>query len=76
MTSGNLWNFYRDKIDDVHNKASDGKSFKYKTKIIEETEARPVRPAQPDPDQRGNQPPQPDQTPIPPLNFSTQIIPL
>ena len=40
MTSGSLWNYYRDKIDDVDNNDSDGKSSKYKTKIIEKTEAR------------------------------------
>ena len=31
-TSGNLWNYYRDEIADVDDNASDGKSFKYKTK--------------------------------------------
>ena len=34
MTSGSLWDYYRDKIDDVNNNASDGKSFNYKTKIV------------------------------------------
>ena len=33
MTSGSLWNYYRDKIDDVDDNASDGKSFEYKTKM-------------------------------------------
>ena len=28
MISGNLWNYYRDEIDDVDDNASDGKSFK------------------------------------------------
>ena len=32
MTSGTLWNYYRDEIDDVDSNASDGKSFKYQTK--------------------------------------------
>ena len=32
MTSGSLWNFLREEIVDVDNNASDGKSFKYKTK--------------------------------------------
>ena len=45
MTSGSLWNYYRDEIDNVDDNASNGKSFKYKTKIIRETEARPDRPA-------------------------------
>ena len=34
MTSGILWKFYRDEIDDVNDNASNGKSFKYKTKIV------------------------------------------
>ena len=35
MTSESLWNYYRDEIDDVDDNGSDGKSFKYKTKIVE-----------------------------------------
>ena len=35
MTSENVWNYYRDETDDVDDNASDGKSFKYKTKILE-----------------------------------------
>ena len=34
VTLGKLWNYYRDEIDDVDDNASDGKSFKYKTKIV------------------------------------------
>ena len=34
MTSGSLWNYYRYEIDDVNDNASDGKSFKYKTKVV------------------------------------------
>ena len=34
MKSGSLWNYYRDKIDDVGNNTSDAKSFIYKTKIV------------------------------------------
>ena len=34
MTSGSLWNYYRDKTDDVDDNASDGKSFEYRTKIV------------------------------------------
>ena len=41
MTSGSLWNYYRDEIDDVDDNASDGKSFEYKTKIVENTPGRP-----------------------------------
>ena len=40
MTSGSLWNNYRKKFDNVNDNASDGKSFKYKTKIIGKTEVR------------------------------------
>ena len=41
MTSGSLWNYHRDKIDDVDDNASDGKSFEYKTKIVGNTPGRP-----------------------------------
>ena len=41
MTSGSLWNFYRDEIDDVDDNASDGKLFNYKTKIVGKTPRRP-----------------------------------
>ena len=34
MTSGSLWNYFRGEIDDADDKASDGKSFNYKTKIV------------------------------------------
>ena len=34
MTSGSLCNYYRDEIDNIHDNASDGKSFIYKTKIV------------------------------------------
>ena len=39
MTLGKLWNYYRDKVDDinVNDNAYDDKSFEYKTKIVEET---------------------------------------
>ena len=39
-TSGSLWNCYRDDIDDVDHNASDGESFKYKTKILGKTPKR------------------------------------
>ena len=41
MTSGSLWNYYRDEIGDVDDNVSDCKSFKYKTKIVGKTPARP-----------------------------------
>ena len=34
MTSESLWNIHRDQIDEVDDNASNGKSFKYKTRII------------------------------------------
>ena len=39
MTSGSLWNHFTDEIDDVdvNERASDGKSFEYKTNIVGET---------------------------------------
>ena len=45
MISGNLWNYSRDQInddddDDDDYNASDGKSLKYKTKIIAKTEQK------------------------------------
>ena len=45
-TSRSLWNYYRDKIDDidVNDNALDGKSFEYKTKIVEGTPGRPPQP--------------------------------
>ena len=46
MTSGNVWNYYREEIDGVDN-ASDVKSFEYKTKIVRKTAERPQSPAQP-----------------------------
>ena len=44
MTSGSLWNFYRDEIDNINDNASNDKPFKYKTKIVEKTLERPARP--------------------------------
>ena len=57
MTSGRLWNYNRDEIDDADANTSNGKSFKYKTKIKGKTEARPDRSPQLGPDDDGN--PQP-----------------
>ena len=44
MTSGRLWNYYREETDDVDDNASDGKSFEYKTKMEGKTLQRPARP--------------------------------
>ena len=41
MTLGSLWNYYRDKIDDVYDNAPDGKSFAYKIKIVGSTPENP-----------------------------------
>ena len=41
MTSVSLCDYYRDKIDVVDDNASDGKSFKYKIKIVGNTLERP-----------------------------------
>ena len=57
MTSGRSWNYYRDEIHDVNNNASDGKSFKYKTKIVGKTPERPERPTQAPQNPDGIQPP-------------------
>ena len=37
ITSGKLWNYYRDEIDGADDDVSDGKSFEYKTKLIGNT---------------------------------------
>ena len=69
MTSGSLWNYYREEVDDVYDNAPDGKPFKYKAKIIGKTEARPK---QEDPDQARNQNPQ-----APILSLNTKVaVPL
>ena len=39
MTPGSLRNYYRDEIDNADDNASDSKSSKCKTEIIEKTEA-------------------------------------
>ena len=40
MTSGSLWNFYRDEIHDVDDNTLNCKSFEYKTKIVGNTPER------------------------------------
>ena len=57
MTSGSFWNYYKDEIDDVNDNASDGKSFKYKTKIVGKTPERPP------PNSDGSHPPRPERPP-------------
>ena len=74
MTSESLWSYCRDKIDDVYDNASDGKSFKYKTKIVGKTPKRPERqpwlPQNPD----GTQTQWPPQPAVPTLNVEVNIL--
>ena len=74
MTSGSLWNYYRDEVDDVDDNALDGKSFKYKTKIVRKTPQRPPKPPQPPLNLDGTQPPQPQQPAVPTLNVEITIL--
>ena len=72
MTSGSLWNHYKDDIvkDDIVNindNASNGKSFKYKAKIVRKIPERPARSGNPG---NGNRPPQPA---VPTLNVEVTI---
>ena len=46
MTSGSLWNYYRNEIDNVDDNASDSKSFKYKSNTVGKTPKSPERPPQ------------------------------
>ena len=47
VTTGRLWNYYRNEIDNINDNTSDGKSFKYKTKILGKTPERPGQPGNP-----------------------------
>ena len=73
MTSGRLWNYYRDEIADVDDNASDSKSFKYKTKIVGKTPERPPRPSWSPQNADGTQTPQPPQQAVPTLNVEVTI---
>ena len=75
MTSGSLWNYYRDEINDVYDNSSDSKSCKYKTKLIGKIEARADRPAQPGPDQDSNPQRPPNKPAIPPPHIEV-VVPL
>ena len=44
MTSGSLWTYDRDEIDNVNDGASDGKSFEYKTEVIWKAPQTPAWP--------------------------------
>ena len=41
MISGILWDYYRDEVDNFNDNASDGHSFKYRTKTTRKTEKNP-----------------------------------
>ena len=58
MTWGSLCKYFRNKIDDADDNASDSKSFKYRTKIIGKKEEQPGQPALPPANPDGTQPPQ------------------
>ena len=47
MRRGSFWNYYRDKIDDVNDNASDCKPFKCKIKVIVKKEGRLAQPLVP-----------------------------
>ena len=73
MTFGSLWNYYRGEIYDVNDSASDGKSSKYKTKIVGKTPERPERQPQPPQNPDGTQSPQPPESVVPALNAEVTI---
>ena len=54
-----IYNLLEYKIDDVdvNDSASDGKSFKYKTKVVGETSQRPPQPGNPGDAEQHAQPP-------------------
>ena len=67
MTSGSLLNYYRDKINDVDDNASQGKSFKYMSKMIGNA------PAQPSQHGHLGHADWPVQPPVPSLNIEVSI---
>ena len=67
MTSRSLWNYYRSEVDTVDDYASDGKSFEYKTKIVQKPPERPERPGNEGDTDR------PPQTAVPALNFEVTV---
>ena len=71
MTSGSLWNYYKDEIYYVGDNFLSGKLFKYGKNIVEKTperQKRPKRSLQPLPNPNGFQPQQPPQPLVPVLN--------
>ena len=73
ITSERLWNYYSDEIDGVDCNAPNGKSFNYKTKVLEKTTKRPPRLPKPDPLPDRTQPPRPPQAPVPGLYVEVTI---
>ena len=73
MISGNIWSYYGDKTDDVNDNTSDGKSFKYETKLVGKIPKIPEQPPQPLPNPDGYQPPLPSQPSVPTLNVEVTI---
>ena len=73
MRPGSLWKYYRDKIDDVDNNASDLKLFKQKTKVTGKTEGGPARSVIPPVNLDEFQPPRSALPAIPPLNTEVTI---
>ena len=67
MTSGSLWNYYRDEVENVNDNASDGKSCKCKTKIARKTKVRPAQSG------NGGDAKQTAQQPVPTLNVEVTI---
>ena len=59
MISGSLWNYYREKIDDIDDNSSDGELFNYKGKIVEEIPERPPKTGNPKNENQPLQPPVP-----------------
>ena len=73
MTSGSLWNYYRDEIDDVDDNASNGKSFEYNTTILVKTSRRPEESPQPSQNPDGTQPSWKPRLPVPALDAEVTI---
>ena len=73
MTSGSLWNYYRDEIDDVDDNASDAKSFEYKTAILGKTSRRPEESPQPSQNPDGTSQSQKPRLPVPALDAEITI---
>ena len=74
MTSRNLWNYDRDKIDDVVDNASKSESFTFKMKIIGKTDVRSPRSQRPSQAPQNLDGYQSPRSAIPPLNREVAIL--